>query len=110
MVGKPMSVITQHIRAVQVIVTQVFFGQAQGIEGGLFFLPLTLEYADQVLADYLGIRAWRTSDIVHVEFMKGLVDNGTTDKMYGGLCGKLTNVTQIILTGACQVGIDGGWA
>jgi hypothetical protein len=61
---------------------------------------LTLEYADQILADCLGILAWRASDIVSVEFMQGFVDDGATDKMNGGLAGELSDIPQIILTWA----------
>ena len=63
-------------------------------------MPLMLEYAYQVFADYLGIRAWRTSDIINVEFMQGLMDDGATDKMYGGLAGELSDIPEIILTWA----------
>jgi hypothetical protein len=52
----------------------------------------------------------RSSDAVLIKGLKRLVDETSTDEMNGGLCGKFSDVPEIIFTWAGQVGIDGGWA
>ena len=39
-----------------------------------------------------------------------LVDEIASDEMNGGLRSEFPDVPEVILVGACQVGVDGGWA
>ena len=43
-------------------------------------------------------------------FMKGLMDEGATDKVDGWLAGRFLNVPKVILPGTGQISVYGRWA